>query len=265
MRKRPANRIVMVAVAGLGLVLLGRVGLLRPANNALGVVGAPVMQVFSSAGTKTGNFFKFLSQIKDLNRRNIELTREVNDLRLQLAADAEMRVQAAALKQQLGFSAGAADSETVPAQILAYQPDNFRAFITINRGRSNGLADGMAVTSQGVLIGRLVNTLNRTAQVFLLSDPDFRVAVVDQQSRATGTVHGQIGGGLVLVNVPQDQPIKPGETLVTSGLGGDFPKGLIVGKIETVSRRDNAIFQSAQVVPFIKIEQLELVFVMKKQ
>ncbi len=261
MRKRPVNRIVVIVVVGLMLVVLGRVGALRPVTRVLGIVGAPVMRVFQNAGGATGGFFGFLSSVKDLNRRNAELTRQVSDLRLQLAADAEMRVQDAALKQQLGFSGGSSP-QTVPAQILAYQPDNFRAFVTINRGKRGGLANGMAVTSQGALVGKLVNVQDDTAQVFLLSDPDFRVAVVDQDSRATGTVSGQIGSGLILANVPQDQAIKPGDTLITSGLGGDFPKGLLVGRIEAVSHRDNAIFQSAQVVASVKVDQLELVFVM---
>ncbi len=261
-RRRPANRIVIVVAIGATLVLLGRLGILRPFARVLGAVGSPVSHVFQSAGSQTSGVFNFLGQVKDLNKRNMELTREVNELRLQLAADAEMRVQDAALKQQLGFS-GESSPDTVPAQILAYEPDNFRAFVTINRGKHSGLADGMAVTSQGVLVGKLVNTADNTAQVFLLNDPDFRVAVVDQDSRATGTIHGQIGSGLILANVPQDEQIKAGDTLITSGLGGDFPKGLIVGRIESVNHRDNAIFQSAQVISSVKVEQLELVFVMR--
>lgn len=261
MRKRPENRILVVVGVGLGLVILGRLGALSPLNKVLSAVGSPVQGLSRSLGSKTGGFFSFIASIKDLDKRNSELSREVNDLRTQLAADAEMRIQDAALKQQLGYSGGSTVN-SVPAQILAYQPDNFRAFVTINRGKHSGLANGMAVTSQGALVGKLVNTQDATAQVFLLNDPDFRVAVVDQESRASGIIHGQIGNGLTLANVPQDQLIKSGDTLVTSGLGGDFPKGLIVGRIESVSHKDNAIFQSAQVVSSVAVDKLALVFVL---
>ncbi len=261
MKKRPANRIIIIVAIGVALVGLGRLGALRPITQTLGVVTSPVMKLMAGSGSSVSNFFDFMGKIKDLNRRNIELTSEVRDLKQQLAADVEMRVQNTALRKQLGFS-NPSNQAVVPAEIVAYQPDNFRAFVTINRGRRDGLRNGMAVTSQGSLLGKLVNTQENTSQVFLLNDPDFKVAAIDQNTRTTGIVHGQIGKGLVLTNVPQDQIVKTGDMLVTSGLGGDFPKGLIIGKIETISRQDNAIFQSAAVVPSVKINQLELVFIM---
>lgn len=263
MRKRSGNRIVIIVAIGLGMAVLGRLGALRPITKVVGIVTTPIMRVARVGGSSVGSLVAFTGQIGKLNQRNIELSQEVVELRRQLAADADMRAQNAILRSQLGFS-NASSQQTVPAEVIAYQPDNFRAFVTINRGRHDGLRDGQAVTSVGSLVGKLVNTQDDTAQVFLISDPDFRVTVIDQESGATGTVHGQIGRGLELTNVPQDQVVKPGDTLVTSGLGGDFPKGLLVGRIEAINHQDNAIFQSAQVTPNIKIDQLEVVFVVIK-
>ncbi|MFI5240521.1 MAG: rod shape-determining protein MreC [Candidatus Saccharimonadia bacterium] len=260
MRNRLSNRVLIVLVVGFVLVLAGLVGLLRPVERVIGVVTTPVARVFRISGTGTGSFFSFFSQIKNLNQENISLSNEVNQLKLQLAADAQMRAEDEILKQQLGFTQ-ASTQVTIPAQVIAFQPDNFRAFITINRGKRDGLTDGMAVLSGGYFIGTLTEVSDDSAKVFLTIDPDFRVAVMDQNTQATGLVHGEIGQGMSLEEVPQDQTIKPGDTLVTSGLGGDEPKGLVIGQIETINHQDNAIFQTAQVVANVNLDQLDLVFV----
>lgn len=263
MRKRLPNRIIITITIGFVVVILGWLGTLRPVTGVLSAVSSPVMRMMRISGGGTGGFFGFMGQIKDLNQQNTQLQHEINDLRQQLAQDAQLRVQDAELKQQLNFSQ-TSSRQLVTAEVIAYQPDNFRAFVTINRGMRDGLANGMAVISQGFLVGKLTDVQDATAKVFLSIDPDFRVAVADQNGTATGIVQGQIGSGLVLHDVPQDQQIKPGDTLVTSGLGGDFPRGLIVGQIEAIDHQDNAIFQSAQVISSIKINQLDLVFVVKQ-
>lgn len=263
MRKRPSSRIIIIVAVGFGLVALGRLGALRPITKGLAFIGSPVMRIMSVGGSGTGNFFSFFGQIKDLNQRNIQLEKQVSELKLQLIQDADLRQQNAALKKQLGFTE-TVKQQLVPAEIIAFQPDNFRSYLTINRGKHDGLVNGMAVISEGALVGKLADVGDSTSKVFLLTDPDFRVAVLDQNSRATGLVHGVLGNGLQLEDVPQDQQIKPGDTLITSGLGGDLPKGLIVGQIESTSHQDNAIFQSAQVISNIKVNRLELVFVVTR-
>ena len=167
------------------------------------------------------------------------------------------------LKRQLNFGASAIQ-KLLPAEVTAYQPDNFRAFISINKGARDGIKEGMAVTSEGSLVGKITEVSTTSAKVFLLIDPEFKVAALDQNSpsRATGTVRGQIGRGLFMDKIPQDQQVKPGDTIITSGLGGDFPKGLVIGRVESVNQKDNAVFQTAQIVSDIKFSQLEIVFVM---
>lgn len=95
----------------------------------------------------------------------------------------------------------------------------------------------------------------------MLTDPTFRVNGLDQETRASGTVHGQIGTGLVMDKIAQSDSVKPGDTIITSGLGGDLPRGLILGQVESVQTSDNAVFQSAQLTSDLKFNKLELVFV----
>jgi rod shape-determining protein MreC len=259
MRRKPAQRIVIVLAIGLGLILIGR-GALQSVVGVIGLVTNPVARTFRISGSGSGNFFSFIAQVKDLNTKNADLERQVSELKLQLSQDNELRVQDDALRKQLGFASDPAQ-KLLPAEIVAYQPDNFRAFLTINRGKRDGLRDGQAVISEGTLVGKLTEVTDTTAKVFLVIDPDFRIAALDQVTRASGTVHGQIGSGLVMEKIPQDQVVKVGDTVITSGLGGELPKGLVLGQIESLASQDNDIFQTAQVSTPLHFSQLELVFV----
>jgi rod shape-determining protein MreC len=226
----------------------------------LGYALSPVGRVFSSTGSGVGGFFHTAGQVSSLAEDNARLSRQVAELRQRLSDDAELRVQNDVLRRQLNFGSTRAD-QLVPAQVVAYQPDNFRQYLTINRGSSDGLKEGMAVVSEGFLVGKIAEVGPKTAKVFLVIDPTFRVNGLSQETRATGTVHGQIGSGLTMEKIAQSDTIHPGDTIITSGLGGDLPRGLMIGHVESVSSSDNAVFQSAQVASDLKFAKLEIVFV----
>ncbi len=261
--KRKGGQRILITVAIGGLLVAGNYfGYLNAAEGLVGRIVAPISRGFANVGSRVAGFAHFFGSIKDLSTRNHELEREVADLKARLSEDAELRVQNDALRRQLSFGQTAAQ-QLMPATIIAYQPDNFRAFITIARGSADGLKEGMPVVSEGALVGTITDVQATTAKVFLLVDPDFKVNALDQtnDSRATGTVHGQIGKGLLMDKVPQDQTVAPNDTIITSGLGGGIPKGLIIGTVQSVDRSDNEVFQTAQLVSPVKFNRLELVFV----
>ncbi|MBW3537970.1 rod shape-determining protein MreC [Candidatus Parcubacteria bacterium] len=263
MRKRPGRIILIMLGLALVLVLVNARGWLRPVSGAAGRALNPVGGFLSGGGSGTGELISLIGSVKDLAARNARLEREVAGLRQRLAEDTELKVQNEVLRKQLQFSE-AQPRELIPAQVIAYQPDNFRGFITIGRGRRDNVKAGMAVVLEGSLVGRVSEAAETTAKVWLLTDPDFKVSGLDQSSRATGTVRGQIGSGLVMDKIPQDQAVKPGDVIITSGLGGEVPKGLVIGQVESVNQKDNAVFQTAQLVSDIKFGRLELVFVVQQ-
>ncbi len=262
MRKKPGLRIIIILAAGLVLVGAARGGQLRGVQSGVGRITDPIGSFFWQAGSGTANFIRLIPQVKDLAVQNSQLAHEVADLKERLAQDSELRAQNEALRNQLSFGE-VEGRRLVPAEIIAYQPDNFRAYITINRGHHDGLSEGMAVISEGSLVGKLSDVSEVSSKVFLAVDPDFRVAALDQtaDSRATGTVRGQVGRGLVMEKIPQDQAVNVGDTIITSGLGGGLPKGFVIGRIQSINQKDDAVFQSAQVVSPVNFTQLELVFV----
>jgi rod shape-determining protein MreC len=261
-RKRPGKKILGLVTAGALLVVMHSQGLTGPLERVGGWVLAPIGAQFSKLGRATADTWRIATSARRLAEDNRRLEQEVAQLRQRVSEDVELRQQNEALRQQLGF-AETVGGQMIPAPVIAYQPDNFRQFLTIGRGRSGGVREGMPVVAEGSLVGKVSEVSENSAKVFLIVDPNFRVNGIDQDSpqRASGTVRGQIGAGLLMERIPQDQTIRPGETVVTSGLGGDFPKGLIIGRIESINQQTNAVFQTAQLVSPLKFQRLELVFV----
>lgn len=261
---RPVGRRILGLIL-LGAVLVGvqQAGWLRPLKVVSDYTVAPVGSWFAGLGRSSGNFLGTIGRLGDLAADNSRLESEVLDLRRKLSEDAELKVENAALRRQLDFNESS-PFKLVTARVVAYQPDNFRQFLTINRGSNEGIKTGMAVTSEGSLVGKISEVSRSSAKVFLLSDPDFRVAALAQESRASGIVRGLIGGSLFMDKVAQSEALQLGDTLVTSGLGGEYPKGLIIGKIETISNPKGAVFQSARITPSLRLTKLEFVAVVTR-
>jgi rod shape-determining protein MreC len=121
------------------------------------------------------------------------------------------------------------------------------------------------VVSEDILIGYLAEVNLTSSRVSLITNPNSAVPVLMQESRASGLVRGAIGYGLVLEDVTKDSPLKEGENIITSGLGGQYPRGLLVGKLEKVISSPADLFQKASVKMLIEIEKLERVFVISEE
>ncbi len=261
---RPAGRRILgLVLAGALLVGAQREGWLGPLHVVTDYTVAPIGSWFAGLGRGTGGFLSTAGDLSHLASDNSRLEAEVADLRTQLSQDAELKVENANLRRQLNFNENSS-LKLVLARVVAYQPDNFRQFLTINRGTGDGLKVGMAVISEGVLVGKISEVSRSGAKVFLVSDPDFRVAGLCQETRATGIISGQIGGGLLMDKIAQSDTIQPGNTVITSGLGGEFPRGLIIGRVDSVSSSKGAVFQSARLSSGLSLPKLELVSVVKQ-
>jgi rod shape-determining protein MreC len=163
---------------------------------------------------------------------------------------------------ELGFTT-AHNYSYEAAEVLAFDPSNVRGMVTINRGQKNGLKNGMAVISDGFLVGRISEVTDNTSKVQLIVDPTSAIPVTLQSADTNGLASGQIGFGLTMDKIPQGEQIKEGDTVITSGLGGEIPKGLILGTVEKITRQENSLFVSAKVRPSANLGSLFRVIVIK--
>ena len=185
-----------------------------------------------------------------------------NQLEAQVARITADYKETESLKRELGFKTDSG-FDTIPAEVSFFDPTNVRGTIIIDKGKNQGIVQDMAATSQGTLIGRVTDVYADSSKILLITDPFSSIPAQLTTVEATGLVQGQVGMGLVINEVPQETDLKKGETIVTSGLGGQYPKGLILGTVENVTKQNNSIFQSASLRTLVDFNSLERVQIIK--
>lgn len=155
--------------------------------------------------------------------------------------------------------------EMITASVVGRNPSNWYKTITLNRGGSDGVKKNMVVvTNQGV-VGHIINVSQYSAEVLLVVESSSAAGALIQVSRIPGVVEG-LGdntGQLKMRYIAKDAPIREKQVIVTSGLGGIFPKGLPIGRIEKIEMESNGLEKYAIVQPFVDFNRIEEVFIIK--
>jgi rod shape-determining protein MreC len=149
---------------------------------------------------------------------------------------------------------------TTSAEVIAAgaSPD-FRT-VTIDRGTADGLRSNMPVIAPGGIVGRIVTPGLHAAKVQLLVDRNAAAGAVVERSRAQGVIVGSGEDTLGMEYVPGIADVQAGDVVVTSGIDGIYPKGFVVGRVESVTR-GNGIYMIVRVRPVVEFRRLEEVLV----
>jgi len=189
-----------------------------------------------------------------LTAENAALRRQVAELQAQGAENAELR-KALDFKKSYGH-------RLLAAQVIGRAPDGLTRSLTIARGRADGLRPGMVVVSGAGLVGRLSEVGERSSTVKTLVDAESRVNAYTSKSGLEGTVIGE-GGPLGMEVLPKPGVIvAPGEWALTSGIGGLFPRGILVGQVAQFHRRDSATLEQADLAPAVDFAAVSMVMVL---
>jgi rod shape-determining protein MreC len=196
--------------------------------------------------------------LQEVRSENARLRDEVARLRVGLQQERALAQRARALEEILKLRASV-ELATVAATVIAggASPD-FRT-ITIDKGSTDGLRPNMAVIVPGGVVGRIVTPTARASKVQLLIDRNAAVGALIERSRAHGVVEGT-GGGLRMNYVSGLADVQVGDTVVTSGIDGIYPKGFVIGQIESVER-DSGGFGAIVVRPVVDSSSVEAVLV----
>lgn len=262
MNKQAQRRLSIIAGIGLAIVLLGSLGRFSFISGFLGIIGTPVTRTFHEVGATISSNLGVVTSARNLASDNAKLRKENADLRAALASASANAAELTAIKKELGLRE-LAGKRLIPTEVVSTQPDSYRSFVTINRGSNDGVAKGMTVVVNGTLVGTVNQVTALTSKVLVVTDPSFKVTgqVLGESTGATGTVRGSIGGGLIMEKIPQDQKIKVGDTVITSGLGGEIVRGYSLGTVQSIQKADNGVFQSAVISTPVQIGRLRTIFV----
>ena len=267
---------LVLLILGLLLLVFHESGLLAPVENAAHYVLDPLQRLSSSVVENAGGVFRTVRQVRDLRVEVEELRAQVDALRVENVRLREYEAEAQQLRALLNFASDYPISTQLGAEVVSREacedfpcgdavgvdPDPYLRYVTINVGAQQGAEAGMSVVSGGAgLVGRVSEVGPRTAKVQLLTDPDSSVAGLLQTTRGTGLVVGQPDGTLQMQFIPQGEKVRVGDIVLTSGLGGLMPKGLVIGQITAVQQREYETFQTATVRPAVDFTRLELALV----
>ena len=238
----------------------GEAGVIHSIRSGVNTVATPVRMVGAVVATPfnaIGNVFTNLSApqetLSELKKQNEELTSELAQL-------TEAEKTAERLESLLGLQS-TYNLQSTAARIIGTTGDAWSQTVTIDKGSANGFEIGMPVCNSGGVIGQIIEVSAATSTVRLINDENSGVSAMVQSARAQGILQGQPDGTLMLSYVPADADVKVGDVIITSGLGGRFPKGLPLGTVSSVSRAANATYYTIVVRAISTAESNEEVLV----
>src|SRR5450759_4722249 len=242
-----------------GVLALALVGFLAP---VLRVAFQPLIgaqQWLSSKYLAIVEFFTIPRDVATLRQSNVELQNKVSGLETQLIQMQQQLQELQVLSSLLDFASSNPESQYVAASVIGRDPVPFLRFIQIDRGSDDGLRHGMPVVTQQGLVGRIDAVTAGAARVQLITDSNTAVNVRLESSGIEAMLVGSVTGEVSLQQVPQGLTLTPGELILTSGLGGNYPPGIVVGQVVTVRKRENDLFQTASIQPAVDLTNLPAV------
>ncbi len=150
-----------------------------------------------------------------------------------------------------------------PAQIIGKDPSNWFKTIIIDKGTDDGIKENQAVVTHQGVVGHIIEVTPKAAKVLLISDQNSSVAVIIQDNRTEGIMLGMQHGRCKIDYLTRTAEIHEGDMVITSGLGGIFPKGLRVGAVTQIKKKSYGLFQDAEVHPFVDFSKLEEVLIIR--
>lgn len=238
---RPTRRILMVALLVVSLVLVtlygreGEGGPLHTVQNGVMNVTGQAEGITAGVGAMADATAEAASDLT-ANPTTLSALREQNEQLRQLLSDAEEYRQEAERLQGLLDMKQVSGVTGPVAHIIGRSANAWDQSVTIDRGAADGVRSGMTIMGSTGVIGQVTRTTENTATVRLLTDPNSGAAVMIQSSRENGIVRGSINGVLYLEDLDEDVIPQVGDVIVTSGLGGSYERGLIVGSVVNVNK-----------------------------
>ena len=254
-------RVLALSLVAIGILALAFSGVFSTISR---LVVAPITSIQTWVSRQYQGMEIFISasrDIREVRQRNTELEAENARMQAQIVELQQQLVEYEILSALLEFARANPEHQYIGATVIGRDPSPFLNYIIINRGSDDGIKRGMPVVTQNGLAGRVVQVTASGARVSLLTDPITRINVRIEPSRSVAVLTGSITGDITLEQIPQEADISPGNLILTSGLGGNYPQNIIVGQITSIRSRENALFQSASVQPVTDFDDISIVLV----
>jgi rod shape-determining protein MreC len=259
-----------LAIVGVSLfsIILSEQRTLDPIQNVSLTVTAPIQDGLRDLADPVANFIEGVFSRGDLVRENERLRRDLERLQSETAASREAERRVDELEEALEVKKSRPDDVFVVADVVGQDPSGIKRALAVDRGSKDGLDEGMVVLSKG---GSLVGTVSRVYEDFawlrLVSDPNsaVNVAVLSEDGEEgiepRGVAIGELRSRLSVEMLPPEAQIEKGDLVTTSGLGGNYPRALLVGSVSSVEEEPQALSKRAKVEPAADLTALDTVLI----
>ncbi|MBN2469346.1 MAG: rod shape-determining protein MreC [Anaerolineae bacterium] len=257
------NRLLLFLISVvLCLILLGVsvAGLSAPAEGLLALPLQAVQGVMNGLVVRSGNLAQELFTLQQLQARNRDLEAALAAFQSEVVELREVRHDYDRIAALLEYTRARQNEEYVVADVIGRDISAFTRVIYLNRGARDGLTEGMPVVTENGLVGRVAQVSANAAEVLLITDPISAVNARLLNSRDEGSVQGQ-STGLRMTYIDLNAELQEGDTVITSGLGGNFPEGIIIGQVTSIRQFEFELFQETEVRSLNDFERLETVLV----
>jgi rod shape-determining protein MreC len=230
-------------------------------RQAVLLVFSPFLKLASLVTGGLGQAWQDYVDLRDLHGENLRLQREVGVLKRRLDEVQEQALEAQRLRQLLTLK-DTPSAKFLSARVVGKDATNWFKTLVLDRGSLDGVRRNQPVVAPDGLVGRVVELTPTSAKVQLVTDPLSAVGGLIQRTRVTGIVTGSLGAGTRVTYLPLLADVAAGDQVLTSGMGGVFPKGIPVGHVTAVERRSGALFQEATLQPAVDLARLEEVLIL---
>lgn len=252
-----------IAIAAFALMAASRMTLLDPVQNVTLNITAPLQAVMRDTTRPIADWVNNLTDASGLSSENSRLRAENEQLRNDLARYQEDAVELRNLRDLQGVREQFPNDSFLNASVIARDSSNQRSIVAIDTGSGDGVREGMIVVTKGrSLVGTVTKTFDDYAWVTLITDPKSAVSAMVQESRAEGVVAGNYNGDLVMEFVGQGAAVKEGDFVITSGIGGGYPAGVVIGRVSAVKKTGQDLFQHVSVDHLASLSNLDDVLVL---
>lgn len=221
---------------------------------------SPLQSGVSEIAKSVSSVWQSISELGKLREENRSLKQELASLRQQMVKMNELEIENERLRRELK-SPIRRNFESITASVISKSVSNWQATIVVNRGDEDGVVKHMPVATADGLIGQVISTSKNASLVQLLTDRKSAVGVRLQSSRATVIIEGQGGKELRINYLSREIKVAKGEVVLTSGLGGVYPPGILVGTVSKVGKGTYGLYRDVWVSPAADFSSLEEVMI----
>lgn len=257
--------LLVVGILAIGQSLRGGMGLL---GDLSGAVRTPFQKVASAVVDRMEELYGYLYEYDNLRHENDNLRARVAELEKELRANEQASEENTRLRELLNLAAKHTDFTFESAKVVSWNASNWDSSFTISKGSDSGLEVGdSVVTEYGVLVGTVTETGSNWSTVETVVDLDTSIGVLVGTEEVSGILEGDYtlmrSQYMKLSFVAETGRVITGDVVVTSGAGGAYPQGLIVGNVTSVHSEAAGQVEYAVVEPLTKLDDLTQIFVVK--